>query len=81
MTANAICAACRHFPGHGELCPVAHRHATAHPKRCDAYEPGPDARHIVTLRRLAVDMYHRYGHQPYVHALNVAHDAAKEIKR
>lgn len=81
MSTNVLCAACRHFPGHGELCPVAKRHATAHPKRCDLYEPGPDVRHILTLRRLAADMYRRHGNAAYIHALKVAHEAAKEQTR
>ncbi len=75
------CATCRHNPGAGAMCPRAHRHATAHPKRCTRYNPAPDAKHVATLRRLALDELHAGNLARYAALLNVAHDAAEQVRK
>lgn len=69
------CATCLYFPGSGALCPETGRHATHAPKRCDSYRYTTEARHVATLRRLAVDELRRGNLRRYAFLLNVAHQA------
>lgn len=75
------CATCRHNPGAGAMCPRAHRHATAHPKRCPEFRGSRDARHVATLRRMAVDELRAGDHRRYAAMLNVAHQAAEQVRK
>ncbi len=80
MTATAICAACRHYPGRDALCPVGHRHATAAPKQCAQYEPGAQAERVSALRTAAVSLRRRGNQAAYAHVLETAHEAAEGAK-
>ena len=75
-----ICATCRHNPGAGLMCARGGRHATAHPKRCPAFAGSRDAKHVATLRRMALDELHAGNRARYAAMLNVAHQAAEALK-
>ncbi|WP_421621778.1 hypothetical protein [Alkalilimnicola ehrlichii] len=77
----AICQTCRHYPGErGALCPVAHVHATAHPRRCRYHRTDTSARHVATLRRLAVDWLHQGDRNRYAVTLDLAHQAREAMR-
>lgn len=75
------CATCRHYPGRDALCAHGKRHATAQPKRCTVYRPTKEARHVGTLRGIAVSLLHDGDLRRYAATLNVAHDAAEAVRR
>lgn len=75
------CATCRHYPGRNALCTRGKRHATAHPKHCGGYERERQARHVGTLRGIAVSLLRDGDLRRYAATLNVAHDAAEAVRR
>ena len=75
------CATCRHYPGRDALCTHGKRHATAQAKRCAEYARERQARHVGTLRGIAVSLLHDGDLRRYAATLNVAHDAAEAVRR
>ncbi|ABI56417.1 hypothetical protein ACN2MM_05975 [Alkalilimnicola ehrlichii MLHE-1] len=75
-----ICANCRHYPGPGQLCAVAKRHATHHRRSCRYHRTDTSARHVATLRRLAVDWLHQGDHNRYAVTLDLAHQAREAMR-
>ena len=76
----SICPTCTYNPGRGHWCTAAQRHATAHPKRCPEFRGSRDAKHVATLRRMALDELHAGNQARYAALLNVAHDAAEAVR-
>ena len=78
---TVLCQTCRHYPGRGELCNAGKRHATAAPKHCAAHIPARHARHVATLRGIAITLLHDGDANRYVATLNAAHKAAEAVRQ
>ncbi|WP_421621725.1 hypothetical protein [Alkalilimnicola ehrlichii] len=76
-----MCAACKHFPGNGQLCAVAKRHATHHPRKCDKFTGHRLSFAVLQARSLATFARRHLTPASYQRVLRDAHRLAEEVRR